>query len=671
MAKQPIQPESNTDDVSNEVKQLMGPTPEEARSVLSTHPEMEHALEPKGPPELEANFASDPGETTKQVNQQLAAQESVMDTVAGIPKDVTTPAAEPVHDEPAGDDPAITAAVADIIAKEGDEVLAAQDAKSANEEAPKKQKRSMSHVFSAWWHNKRARTITLALVAMAVLGVALYPVTRYAVLNTVGVRAGVTLRVIDSKYGLPVKNAEVVVAGQKGMTNDDGKVTLSHLRLGKAQIAITKRSFATLTQTVTIGWGSNPFNDPLQMDPTGSVYSFTVTDWLSGKPVAKTEVSDGESTAVTDDAGKATLMVQPTDKDLQLSVKAKDYRTESFTISATEKADKAVKLVAGRPDVFISKRSGKYDVYKRDVDGKNETVVFAGTGSEQDPLGLLVSPDGATAALVSTREGKRDSSGYLLSNLYMIDVQAKTATKVASTESAQIQLIDWVDDKLVFVKIASGPSAATPGRQHAVVYDSKQDKQNELANANYFNDVEVYNGQVYFAASSGGGSGSADAKLFRVNTDGSSKTALTDKEIWATYRNSYTKLQANAADNKWYEQTLGDSKMTVLSGAPASPTHRIYAVNPSAEKAVWVDSRDGKGVLILQDIKNTANADVVVFSKGGLGYPMRWLSDKHLLVRVSNSQETADYVINIEGGDAQKVGDVTNTSSTNRWYYYH
>jgi hypothetical protein len=107
-----------------------------------------------------------------------------------------------------------------------------------------------------------------------------------------------------------------------------------------------------------------------------------------------------------------------------------------------------------------------------------------------------------------------------------------------------------------------------------------------------------------------------------------------------------------------------------MTGAPASPAHRIYADNPTGDKTVWVDNRDGKGVLILQDVKNSNNPDKVIFSKGGLGYPIRWLSDKLLLVRVSNSQETADYILNIDGGDAQKVGDVTNTSTTNRWYYY-
>lgn len=485
-----------------------------------------------------------------------------------------------------------------------------------------------------------------------------------------GIRASLGLQVVDSKYGLPVKNADVSAGGQTAATNNEGKVTLNDVKLGKTQLVITKRSFATVNQSITVGWGSNPFNDPIQMTPTGSNFNFIVTDWLSGKPVAKAEVTDGESSALTDDAGKVTLTIQPTDKDVTLNVKAKDYRTEKIIIGAKDSTEKTVKLVAGKPDVFVSKRSGKYDVYKRDVDGTNETVLLAGTGSEQDPLGLLVNQDGATVAFVSTRDGKRDSGGYLLSNLFMVDVVTKTVTKVPDTEAAQIQLIDWVGDKLVFVKVAAGPSAATPGRQRVLVYDSKQDKISDIATANYFNDVEVFKGQIYYAPSSGGGSGSAAPQLFRVNPDGSSKTVLLDSEAWAIYRILYNKIQIGAVANKWYEQTLGENKVTPLSGAPANPAHRIYIDSPNNEKTVYIDSRDGKGVLVLQDLKTPSNPDIVITSKGGLNYPVRWLSDKHILFRVSNSQETADYIINIEGGNAFKVGDVTNTATTNRWYYY-
>jgi hypothetical protein len=217
------------------------------------------------------------------------------------------------------------------------------------------------------------------------------------------------------------------------------------------------------------------------------------------------------------------------------------------------------------------------------------------------------------------------------------------------------------------VKIVAGPSAGNSGRERVMSYDYKQNKQIELASANYFNDVEVINGHVYYAPSSSGDP-SGSAQLYQINPDGSSKTTLLDKETWVLYRSAYNIIQISAANNAWYQQDLATGKVTAMSGSPASPTNQIYINSPDGNSSVWLDKRDGQGVLILHD--NKTGIDKTLLSKSGLNYPLSWLSDKHLLVRVSDNQETADYVLNIDGGAPKKVSDVTNTYITNRWYYY-
>ena len=658
--KEPIAEVPQNDELEKEVVDLMGPSPEEASGSGEFIDTSGNEAVATGAPALsdESLPIAEDKPTTN-----VDAEDSTEEAEEPIESQPDEPAQETQLADDALADPALDAAVKDIVASESDQLLAAEDKEKQSTATPKQQRQNP---FKRWWGNKRARTITVAAVAALFLGFALYPATRYTILNSVGVRSGISITVIDSKSGVPIKNAEVFVGGAKGMTNDKGEATLTNVRLGKTQLVLNKRSFSPFSQTVIIGWGSNPYDDAFQMTPTGTAYAFTVTDWLSGNPIENVEVTDGESTAVTNAKGVGTLQVEPTDKDLKITIKGKDYRVETLTISSSDTTNKAIKLVAASPNVFVSKRSGKLDIYKRDADGKNEVILLPGTGTEQDPLGLLVSPDGSQAAVVSTRDGKRDSNGYLLSNLYMIDTQTKTVTKIPGTESAQIQLIDWVDAKLVFVKVAAGPSAATAGRQRIAVYDVKQDKQTELANANYYNDVEVYKGLVYYAPSGGSGSGEA-AQLYRINLDASAKTVLLNKETWITYRTSFDKMQISATESKWYEQTLGDNKVVALGGAPASPTQRIYVSSPGSQSA-WVDTRDGKGVLIVRDAKT--GTEKVLVAKSGLGYPMRWLSDTHILFRVTNSVETADYVINVAGGNATKIGDVTNTAATNRWYYY-
>ena len=728
MAKKNKQPEPLYNNVLNqEIKDLMGPPPEEAEANDASYSEPSPespAVEPKGPPpvvtaggrvylqqnqqdestpksippvktpeipdqkspdpsqveqpdNIEAKeLAADPQPSTEQsatekqpepknvsdvaeeINQQLLAQQ------ASGPKPLkivdNTASSEPSELEDEG----LDKAVSDIISKESDELLAVEDAirkSNAPEVSTKKPKKNL---FLAWWRNKKLRYLTIAAILALFLGAALFPYSRYAILNSVGVRAGLSVKVIDAKYGLPIKNVEVSAGGQSATSDAEGKVQLNNVPLGETQLVFTKRSFAQKSQPIIVGWGSNPFNDPIQLEATGSAYSFTVTDWASGKPVSKVEVSDGDSKVLTDDNGKVSMLLQSGDKDVKFTIKADNYRTENVTIGSTDKTEKSVKLVASNPDIFVSKRSGKYDVYKKDVDGANEVVLMGGTGTEQDGLGILPNQAGSVVAVASTRDGKRDKDGFLLSNLYIIDVSAKSVVKIPDTAAAQIQLVEWVGDKLVFVKVISAASAATSERQKIISYDYKQDKSIVLASANYFNDVEVYKGQIYFAQNSTGG----PAQLNRVNPDNSAKTVLLNQEVWQLSRIKNNRIIANAADKKWYEQQIGDAKLSEMANPPANTSNRGYIDSPNSEKTVWVDERDGKGVLILEDIKNSDSK--IIMSKNGLGYPIRWLSNKHLLIRVSNSQETADYVLNIDGGEPVKVGDVTNTAQTNRWYYY-
>ena len=62
--------------------------------------------------------------------------------------------------------------------------------------------------------------------------------------------------------------------------------------------------------------------------------------------------------------------------------------------------------------------------------------------------------------------------------------------------------------------------------------------------------------------------------------------------------------------------------------------------------------------------------DKVIKTQSGLTYPILWLSDKVAIYRISTDQESADYAISLDGGEAKKIRDVTKTSGIDRWYYY-
>jgi len=166
---------------------------------------------------------------------------------------------------------------------------------------------------------------------------------------------------------------------------------------------------------------------------------------------------------------------------VEVTFDAEGYREEKVTLDLGNTAETTLQLVPAGSHVFVSKRSGKYDVYKIDADGKNEQKVLAGSGTERDDLVLVQHPTKAYAALVSTRENVRNADGFLLSTLTFIDLSNNTPTKVAQSE--KIQIIDWMDDRLVYVQIASGASASDPKRHRLMSYDPATDQSKELASS--------------------------------------------------------------------------------------------------------------------------------------------------------------------------------------------
>lgn len=580
----------------------------------------------------------------------------------------TKPADQPLPD--VLDDPALGHAVDDIVAEESDALLRVQDAKNVpamRAEKPRP-RRGFRSFFAGWWHHKWLRRLTLLLPLLILAAAAVYPSTRYFVLNAVGVRSSASVRVTDSSTFQPLKDIEVRIADQTVKTDADGKATLSQLKLGSTQLVIEKRAFATVNKAITIGWGSNPLGD-FELTPVGTQYGFVVSDFLSTKPIAKARATAGDASAQADEKGIIRLTLDHADaaKTIEVVLTADGYRDEKVTIGPQTKGDTKLALVPSQKDVFISKRSGKYDVYAVYVDGTKEQKLLAGTGNEQDGISLMTSPDGQSAALVSTRDNVRNADGFLQSTLTLIPVQDEKAEARMVIHSEQINLVGWAGSRLIYVQVAAGTSAANPSRSRLMSYDAKTGENRQLAATNYFNSVMLVGGKVYYAPSGTYQAPGVAVNFFVIHPDGSSKQTVLASETWSVFRTAYDTLVISGAAQDWYEYKLTGSP-TKLEGAPGNLKSRVYIDSPDGGHSLWVDTRDGKGVLITYDTK--AKTETVLQSKSGITVPFRWLNSSTVLYRVSNDQETADYAVNIGGGAPRKVTDVTNTGTTDRWYYY-
>jgi Tol biopolymer transport system component len=457
----------------------------------------------------------------------------------------------------------------------------------------------------------------------------------------------------------------VTLANGSGTTNEEGKVRLEHLRLGTTTLAIEKRAFAADSRRITLGWGSNPL-DAISLTPTGTQYSFLVTDFLSGKGIEKIEAQVEYASAYSDKEGKIklTLAKDFEPEEFDVSIAGQNVRTEKIRITAKTTGEQKVQLVPAKQHVFISKRSGTYDVYKIDVDGKNEKVVVKGTGNEREDSAIISHPEHNIAALVSTRTGKRNQDGFLLSDLTLIEVTSKVTSVIAQSE--KIQVIGWEGDRLVYVQIAAGTSAGNPKRHRLISYDYTSGTKTELASSNYFNDVMIAGGKVLFAPSSAY-SGGTKPGLYRVNVDGSGQVQFTDKEVWSVSRKTYESV-VYSIKNKWFELLVASGQTKSLDGAPSEQKNVVYVDIADHSKSIWTEKRDGKGALIMYE--PSARKDTEKTKRSGLTNPLSWVSTSTVIFRVQTDSETADYAMSLDGGEARKVANVADTSGIESWYYY-
>jgi hypothetical protein len=617
----------------------------------------DHSTSPVGSaPELPHDVAKEYGLHHEHVTILKSKKTSSIEEPAKAIDETSTATDQPESAQPDPDalleDDKTNAAVDDILAKEADQLLDVQDGRTpSNQQAVVPHKKP--NIFKRWWRNKWARNLTILLVLAAIAAVMVFPKTRYAVLNTAGVRSSASVIVLDNTTELPLKNVAVTLDGKKAFTDHDGKATFKGLKLGDYQLLIKRVAFAQYKQKITIGWGSNPLGS-FKLKATGTQYTILVKDFVSGKPLEGVEANSDEAVAQSDKNGKIILTIDDTDvTKLAVTVSAKDYRSEQVEVIADSTAPTQVILVPDAKDVYVSKQSGKYDVYSSDLDGKNRKLILAGTGNESATISLVVSPDGKQAALVSTRDNIRDDDGFILQALTMINLDEGTSVTIDHAE--QIQLVDWADNRLIYRMTLAGPSAPNVQRNRLISYNYASNARIQLATANQFNAIFSTRGNVYYTASST--DSQATMGLFRIKTDGTDRKRLTNDEVWTALRTAYNTVLIQQPDG-WVSYDLSSGQI----GKAASPSNVVtynFADDSKNERSLWTDTRDGVGVLLLHDVAK--NSDKTLKRQDGITYPVRWVNNQTIIYRVVTNGESADYTITVNGGESRKVSDVTAT----------
>jgi hypothetical protein len=582
--------------------------------------------EPSGAPELPEDLAKQFGGTNKEKTEKpKAAEEKTAPT--------DDKEAEEVLDDKQTDE-----AVDDIIRTEGDELLEAKD--KANEQAIKQPK-------PHWWRRTWFKW-SLVLLGLALVVAIALPTSRYWILNTLGVRASASVTVVDDTTGQPLKNVNVTIGSSEAKTGSDGKAKVSEIKLGPQTVKVERIAFASAQRHVTIGWGSNPLST-FKLKAIGAQYTLIARDYLSDKPIKGAEATSGQAAALSDKDGKIVLTLEESDgSDVQATVSAKGYRSETVILKAETTTPTDVMLVPSTKAVFVGKDSGKYDLYAMDIDGKNKKVILAGTGLESGNITLVASPDGERAAIVSTRDNLRTAEGALLSTLTLVNTEDGDAVVLDRGQS--IQIMEWVGNRVIYQMTASVPADAAD-RQRIISYDYKTNSRAQLASANEIRSAASGLGAVYYAIG---------ASYFKINPDGTSRQTVLEKEVMASYRTGYSVLSLQTSEG-WYQLDLKTGHVTSIA-EPSSYASRTYTTNTAGQQSAWID----KNALQLYTIATGKEAPL--HSQTGLGYPLRWLNDTSLIYRLAASQEIADYAVSSQGGAARKIINVTPTLGSNPSY---
>lgn len=521
------------------------------------------------------------------------------------------------------------------------------------EETEPKTRRNPLKRLLAWAKNHKKLSIPLGVVLLLALITAI-PQTRYLLPGTF-YKANYPVTVLDSVTAKPVSNASVSLDGKTAVSDSNGKAVVK-ARLGKRALKITKKYYKDQTLSVTVGF-SNSNARQTKVEATGRQVPITVKNKISGQAVANISIKASDTEATTDVGGKVTIVLLAGETAVKATLSGTGYNPVDVTIQVTEQAVKENDFVvtpAGKL-YFLSKKSGKIDVVKTDLDGQNRQTIIAGTGNEEDfDTILLASRDWKQLALKAKRDAKP--------KLYLID----TATDKLSTideGDANFTPIGWYNDNFVYQVDRNGINDWQPKRQALKSYNATSDKialldetAGEGTNASdyareYYGSNYILENQIMFSKTWQYSYGSIDghagkkASISSIRPDGTGKQTLKTYDAAGDYGSFfisavpygpqaiYYQLSGTTTSYLKYEasklQDTGISSDTYLKSYPT------FLISPSSQQTFWYESRDGKNTLLVGDSDGKNGKEVASLSDYA---PYGWYGADYLLVSKNSSE---------------------------------
>jgi hypothetical protein len=382
-----------------------------------------------------------------------------------------------------------------------------------------------------------------------------------------------------------------------------------------------------------------------------------VINKITGKPIAGATLGVADTVVKTDERGEATAVLPPENDKIEGVIQSEGYNQQKVAVKISHLAIKenTFQIVPAGKLYYLSKRTGKINVMKSDLDGGNASVVLAATGNEsEDDTILLASRDWQYLALKS----RRDSPN---AKLYLIDTATDKLTEIDGGD-ATISLIGWSGHRMVYqiqrtnVKLWQAKRGALKSydaekKQLATLEETSGEgtaendyADSEIQSVNILSDRLVYS-IIWFAGY--GSSSKLDGKkhaIISVKPDNTNRQTLKDFDVkTVSYINSvqsevgeiYFRAFVSSAST-FYTYANGkvepDSTMTDEKFNKPYPT---FLISPTSESTLWYESRDGKNTLFVGDGAGKKGNEVASLSEYT---PYGWFSDNYVLVSKNSSE---------------------------------
>ncbi len=564
----------------------------------------------------------------------------------------TKPVTPAVPEATIPDDPlqdgATDKAVDEIVAREGDTLLALDDAKAASKQ-PVKTATGWKDKLAAVFKSKRTWAIIVALIII----LAAVPTTRYKLAGLV-IKKSVTIVVVDSKTNSPVSSADIKLGGKTVKTDAYGKARLK-ASVGRHNLVASKHYYKTLTTSYFVGFKAAPSLTNLRLEATGRLVPILVVNKVTGKPLSGAVISVLGTTAKTNTQGEAIVALPTTTATNSAEVSHIGYNKAKVTVQITDKFVKAnsFELTPTGHIYFLSNASGKIDLVKSDLDGANRKTVLAGTGREDaSTTKLMPSRDWRYVTLQSRRDTASPS-------LYLIDANTDKVTQFENSDS-DIELIGWYGHAFMYDLSRRNTPFWQAGRETIKSYDADNLQLNQLdqnlaegdaannAHQEFYNFYIVNGALMYDTQWYSSGTIDMTSKNDTIRGVQPSGQSKKDYQSFTSSTNDYIQAKLyspqaiyysthNNSDDKttYYEYANQSVKTVSIDGGTFAADYPTFLISPSGSKTFWAELRDGKNSLFIGDDEAKGKKQIASLSDYT---PYGWFGDNYVLVSKGKSE---------------------------------